>query len=192
MSKYSIGVKAIRAMSEKEIDNYIREALPVVNSKYKRMKKIGRASKFSEFVNDYDEISSMFHSDRLKVSDVKNTSISRKKNFAYGINRLVSITETPKQVKNEYDTYVKDKFESMGLPADMTEDQFIKYVKNNFSLVYEIMGSERVNELAKEKEDSDDFYRSVYEEYIDTLNKFYDEDEIEQIISKWKIPDVGD
>lgn len=192
MSKYSIDVKSIRTMSEKEIDNYIRKALPVINSKYRRMKKLGRASKFSEFVNDYNEISSMFHSDKLNLSAIKGATITQKKHFAYGINRLASISETPKQVKDEYDNNVKDKFEIMGLPSDIKEEEFIKYVKDNFSFVYEILGSDRVNELSNESENMEDFYHSGYKEYVDTLNKFYDEDEIENIISEWSIPNIGD
>lgn len=193
-SKYAVGVDAIRRMSDTDLDKYVKFGAKAVSQKYREFKKkLGKIAKFSEFVKDFEDVTEQIYGEKKLYisSSTKGLTKQQKQQVAYGINRLAHITETPKQAEKEYGENIKKVFigdESIDdFLNQMDADEIIQLGRDNMSFITDILGSDRVRELAEEYgDDNVAFYSSCFAEVRAEI-KLYDN--AEDIFEEWMIPE---
>lgn len=197
VSKYSIGTQRIRKMSEKQLDDYIKGGVKVVNLKYQKMKKgLGQKAIFSELINDYDEVvEQVYMGARDKLSSsVKGLSKQQKQIVAEAINRVSSVDETLSQVKKEYKGNIEDYlFKNPTITEkiinELTDEKIVKYGKSNIDFIRDILGSDNIKAIAEYYgEDNALFYNRLINDVSDEL-LYFDDDEKLELLNEWVTPE---
>lgn len=194
-SKYGVGVNAIRKMSDDELDKFIKLGTKTINYRYKRNTNIlGEKAEFSEYVETFKETSGRFYGETKYFSGaVKEKSRSEKQQIAYAINVLSSIKETPTDVLKEFEENLKNIFKdpetTKKVLNSLESEQIIQIGRDNIELIYDLLGSERVNKAAQSSgDDSEEFYRTLIQKTSQNMHDYLSEEEIEKVVEQWDIP----
>lgn len=177
-SKYAIDPLEIMQMTDKQLRDYIRAASKGMSKRIKAFQAIpyGSASETLSYIansgNTFRTGKSMF-----ATSGLSRAALQAK---AMGVNVIATLGETPASFKREADEYITNAIneydaEQKALMQEMflNEENFEllrDYVTQHIDSIYDLLGSDRVNELGFEYEDetrAPEFYVKLLEETMD-------------------------
>lgn len=177
-SKYAIDPLEIMQMTDKQLRDYIRAASKGMSKRIKAFRAIpyGSASETLSYIansgNTFRTGKSMF-----ATSGLSRAALQAK---AMGVNVIATLGETPASFKREADEYITNAIneydaEQKALMQEMflNEENFEllrDYVTQHIDSIYDLLGSDRVNELGFEYEDetrAPEFYVKLLEETMD-------------------------
>lgn len=183
-SKYELSPSDVEKMGETELKEYLRSGYKVLQSKFKRISQSEFAD-FSEFIHEYETLKKRYNS----IGASSKLSISKLKRKVKEISRLFTITETPKQLKEEGTRNIKNFFkeprytkafiEAIGRNQKILAD----LVNKNDSFIHEIMPSDEINEIFNNDKTEEEQYRDVLLKTSEHLD-LRDNAEKEQLINK--------
>lgn len=198
-SKYAVGIQQIRKMTKSELEKYVRLGGQTLSKKYYNFRKqLGKKAVFSEFVQDFEELTSQVYGEKRKSFRFsKNAKKQDLQQIAYAINRLAHISETPKQVEAEIESedLLKMLFESPEKTAEilgqLDPEDIVKIGRENDEFIRNTIGSNGIKEIVDEMEDPSDaveYYKKALQKVSDELD-LYDPTEKEEALEEWVIPD---
>lgn len=177
-SKYAIDPLEIMQMTDKQLRDYIRAASKGMSKRIKAFQAIpyGSASETLSYIansgNTFRTGKSMF-----ATAGLSRAALQAK---AMGVNVIATLGETPASFKKEADEYITNAIneydaEQKALMQEMflNEENFEllrDYVTQHMDSIYDLLGSDRVNELGFEHEDetrAPEFYVKLLEETMD-------------------------
>ena len=177
-SKYAIDPLEIMQMTDQQLRDYIRAASKGMSKRIKAFQAIpyGSASETLSYIansgNTFRTGKSMF-----ATSGLSRAALQAK---AMGVNVIATLGETPASFKREADEYITNAIneydaEQKALMREMflNEENFEllrDYVTQHMDSIYDLLGSDRVNELGFEYEDetrAPEFYVKLLEETMD-------------------------
>lgn len=190
-SKYAVGVQTLRQFSDEELREYVRKGSKAVNQRARDYRKAldKQEQNFSEFLTDYNEVSEM-------IGGIKGATKGKTRqellNTAYAINRLLEITETPIQVKEQMKVTIRDIFKEPRVTKlildKLLDKQIIQIGRDNIDFITNTLGSRSINELSKYyDEDTANFYKQLIIEISDELDKYDDNAKLEEV-KEWIFP----
>lgn len=195
-SKYAVGVNSIRTMNDSELDKFIKLGTKNINSRFKRNTQLlGKKAVFSEFIDAFNETSGRFYGETRNFSGaVKGKTRSEKQQIAYAINLLSSIDETVRDVEEEYKENLDNIFGNPEITKKVLDslenDKVIQMGRDNMEIIYDILGSDRVNSAAQKfGNDSYNFYYELITNTSEIMNEYLDPEEIEKVVKKWDYPE---
>lgn len=177
-SKYAIDPLELMQMTDKQLRDYIRSASKGMSKRIKAFQAIpyGSASETLSYIsnsgNAFRTGKSMFATAGLSRAELQAK--------AMGVNVIATLGETPASFKREADEYITNAIneydaEQKALMQEMflNEENFEllrDYVTQHMDSIYDLLGSDRVNELGFEYEDetrAPEFYVKLLEETMD-------------------------
>lgn len=177
-SKYAIDPLELMQMTDKQLRDYIRAASKGMSKRIKAFQAIpyGSASETLSYIansgNTFRTGKSMF-----ATAGLSRAALQAK---AMGVNVIATLGETPASFKKEADEYITNAIneydaEQKALMQEMflNEENFEllrDYVTQHMDSIYDLLGSDRVNELGFEYEDetrAPEFYVRLLEETMD-------------------------
>lgn len=194
-SKYALNPSDILKMTESELKDYIRGSTKVINDKLKKIKATGQ-SEFSETVYETEQVTKMLtgiESQKLSAS-VRGKNKNELQRQALLYNKLANISETPSQLKEEYDRNINNIFKTPRYTRKFLESErknrkfLAKLVNKNIDFIYTILPSDIIRKNMESAIDTEEKYYQLLIQASDTLDEFETEEK-EQILEKWKVPD---
>lgn len=177
-SKYAVDPLELMQMTDKQLRDYIRAASKGMSKRIKAFQAIpyGSASETLSYIansgNAFRTGKSMFATAGLSRAELQAK--------AMGVNVIATLGETPASFKREADEYITNAIneydaEQKALMQEMflNEENFEllrDYVTQHMDSIYDLLGSDRVNELGFEYEDetrAPEFYVKLLEETMD-------------------------
>lgn len=177
-SKYSVDPLELMQMTNDQLRDYIRAASKGMSKRIKAFKAIpyGSASETLSYIensgNTFRTGGSMF-----ATKGLSRTELQAK---AMGVNVLATLGETPTSFKKAADEYITSAIEEYDEEQrEIMQEMFLnesnfemlrEYVNVHMDSIYDLLGSDRVNELGMEYEDeerSPEFYVKLLEETMD-------------------------
>ena len=163
-SKYEIDPIALMKMTDAELRAYIRSASKTFSKRIKAFQAIPYGSA-SETLSYIESSGGILKSGGKVSFGTKGLSRQQLVAKAMGVNVLANINETPSQFMKDVDEEIKDIVsnydpENEEAIHDMfyNPDNFEKlreYVNVHIDSIYDLLGSDRVNEFANTYEDDD-------------------------------------
>lgn len=179
-SKYAIDPLEIMRMTDAELKNYIRSASKGMGKKIKAFRAIPYGSA-SETLLYIDNSGSTFLTGGSMFATKGLTRIQLQAK-AMGVNVVATLGETPEQFKKEADEYITRAIQEYEEEQrELVREMFLNeanfemlkdYVNVHMDSIYDLLGSDRVNELGFEYEDetqAPEFYVRILEEAMDEL-----------------------
>lgn len=174
-SKYAIDPIALMKMTDSELRSYIRNASKVFDKRIKAFQSIpyGKASETLSYIessgNAFKSGKSMFATKGLTRSELQAK--------AMGVNVIATLNETPAQFVKDVEEEIKDViYDYSPEDEEAIEDMFYNpdnfeklrdFVNVHIDSIYDLLGSDRVNEFANTYEDDDaSFYAELLKETI--------------------------
>lgn len=200
-TKNFVGVNSVvdlSGLSDKDLETYIKQTVPKVNRRFKKLSG-NKWRLFSEFYNDFKEISGMSETTKSGNFSAKTKRKTRSELLQQARNlfRVNVITESERDVEEEVERNITDIFKEPRFTADtlskLQENQevIVQMAQDNWDLIYEILGSDRINSLGQiYGKNSDGFYNAVIQETSDELD-VRDEQEKQEILNYWKTPELS-
>lgn len=177
-SKYAIDPLEIMQMTDAELKNYIRSASKGMGKKIKAFQAIpyGSASETLSYIANSGSTfltgASMFATKGLTRAQLQAK--------AMGVNVVATLGESPEQFKKEADEYITQAIQEYDEEQrELVREMFLNeanfemlkdYVNVHMDSIYDLLGSDRVNELGFEYEDetqAPEFYVKILEEAMD-------------------------
>lgn len=177
-SKYAIDPLEIMQMTDKQLRDYIRAASKGMSKRIKAFQAIPYASA-SETLSYIANSGNTFRTGKsmFATAGLSRAALQAK---AMGVNVIATLGETPASFKREADEYITNAIneydaEQKALMQEMflNEENFEllrEYVTQHMDSIYDLLGSDRVNELGFEYEDetrAPEFYVKLLEETMD-------------------------
>lgn len=174
-SKYAIDPIALMKMTDSELRSYIRSASKVFDKRIKAFQVIpyGKASETLSYIessgNTFKSGKSMFATKGLTRSELQAK--------AMGVNVIATLNETPAQFVKDAEDEIKDViYDYSPDDEEAIEDMFYNpdnfeklrdFINVHIDSIYDLLGSDRVNEFANTYEDDDTaFYAELLKETI--------------------------
>lgn len=177
-SKYAVDPLELMQMTDSELKNYIRSASKGLSKKIKAFQAIpyGSASETLSYIansgNAFRAGKSMFATAGLTRAQLQAK--------AMGVNVIQTLGETPASFKQAADQYITEAIEAYTKEQQaLIEEMFLNkenfellrdYVYTHMDSIYDLLGSDRVNELGLEYEDetqAPEFYIQLLQETMD-------------------------
>lgn len=173
-SKYAIDPIALMKMTDSELRSYIRSASKVFDKRIKAFQVIpyGKASETLSYIessgNTFKSGKSMFATKGLTRSELQAK--------AMGVNVIATLNETPAQFVKDAEDEIKDViYDYSPDDEEAIEDMFYNpdnfeklrdFINVHIDSIYDLLGSDRVNEFANTYEDDTAFYAELLKETI--------------------------